>query len=69
MSPRLLVNSLPDVASPTVNRILPPASRFLECNADDLKMSEIPALLSEYRRMVEALKARDAFQDVLDISH
>ncbi|KAG8875501.1 hypothetical protein FRB97_005062 [Tulasnella sp. 331] len=69
VSPRLLVNSLPEVMSPTANRIPPPVGRFLECDADDLRMSEVPALLSEYRRMVEALKARDAFQDVVDLSH
>ncbi|KAG9033827.1 hypothetical protein FRB95_014149 [Tulasnella sp. JGI-2019a] len=69
VSPRLLINSLPEVASPIADRILPPANRFMECTIDDLKMSEIPMLLSEYRRMVEALKARDAFQDVVDLSH
>lgn len=59
--------SLAPPASST--RVLPPNTRFLECSADDLKLSEIPALLAEYKRMVDALKARDAFQDVVDLSH
>ena len=33
-------------------RIAPPNKRFLECTAGDLKLSEIPDLLQEYRKLV-----------------
>ncbi|KAG8992918.1 hypothetical protein FRB90_000866 [Tulasnella sp. 427] len=41
--------------------IPPPTQRFLDCDPNDLKLGEIPALLDEYRRMVGALRARGAF--------
>lgn len=34
-----------------------PNRRFLECSADDLKMSEIPELLAEYRKLVESARS------------
>jgi len=49
---------------PSAPAIPPPNRRFLDCQPDDLKVGEIPLLLKEYRRMVEALQERGAFQDV-----
>ncbi|KAH8116246.1 hypothetical protein DFH11DRAFT_1506064 [Phellopilus nigrolimitatus] len=45
------------------SQIAPPNRRFLECTADDLKMSEIPELLQEYRRLVENMRSMDAFDE------
>ncbi|KAG8897868.1 hypothetical protein FRB99_007867 [Tulasnella sp. 403] len=66
-SPRLQPLVLDDGPSP-LPRIPPPNTRLLECNADDLKVGEIPLLLKEYRRMVDALRARGAFQDAVDLA-
>ncbi|KAL5531486.1 hypothetical protein ACEPAG_4363 [Sanghuangporus baumii] len=41
----------------------PPSRRFLECTAEDLKMSEIPELLREYRRLVEGVRHMGAFDE------
>jgi len=46
-------------------QLAPPNRRFLECSADDLKMSEIPHLLAEYRRLVEGVQAVGGFEEPL----
>ncbi|THH10746.1 hypothetical protein EW145_g1107 [Phellinidium pouzarii] len=43
--------------------VAPPNRRFLECTADDLKMSEIPELLQEYQRLVENVRSMGAFDE------
>ncbi|KAL5537087.1 hypothetical protein ACEPAF_910 [Sanghuangporus sanghuang] len=43
--------------------LAPPSRRFLECTAEDLKMSEIPELLREYRRLVEGVRNMGAFDE------
>ena len=50
-------------ASPVAIRISPPNTRFLECSEDDLKVSEVPELLREYRRLVEAVRAMGGFHE------
>lgn len=35
----------------------------MECNADDLRVSEVRDLLSEYRRVVEGMRALGGFQE------
>lgn len=40
-----------------------PSRRFLECNPDDLRMSEVPELLAEYRRLVESMRLLGAFEE------
>ena len=39
----------------------PPVQRFLDCEADELKVGEVPLLLAEYKRMVAMLQERGAF--------
>ncbi|KAI5124222.1 hypothetical protein M0805_005072 [Coniferiporia weirii] len=46
-----------------LSQIAPPNRRFLKCAADDLKMSEIPELLQEYRRLVESMRSMGAFDE------
>ncbi|KAG8955812.1 hypothetical protein FRC03_011042 [Tulasnella sp. 419] len=60
---RLHPQILAEPPSATIQRIAPPNPRFMECTADDLRMSEIPELLKEYRRVVEALRANGGFND------
>lgn len=50
-------------ASPVAIRISPPNSRFLECSADDIRVSEVGELLREYRRLVEAVRAMGGFHE------
>lgn len=50
-------------ASPVAIRVSPPNPRFLECTADDIKISEVGELLREYKRMVEAVRAMGGFHD------
>ncbi|KAK0484425.1 hypothetical protein IW261DRAFT_1549253 [Armillaria novae-zelandiae] len=42
--------------------LAPPNKRFLDCDVDDLKMSEIAELLREYRRVVEGVRAIGGFE-------
>ncbi|KAK0460569.1 uncharacterized protein EV420DRAFT_1267738 [Desarmillaria tabescens] len=42
--------------------LAPPNKRFLDCEVDDLKMSEIAELLKEYRRVVEGVRAIGGFE-------
>ncbi|KAK0499075.1 hypothetical protein EDD18DRAFT_1250628 [Armillaria luteobubalina] len=42
--------------------LAPPNKRFLDCEVDDLKMSEIAELLREYRRIVEGVRAIGGFE-------
>ena len=51
------------VPSPVPGRIAPPVQRFLECNEEDLRVSEIRDLLREYRRVVEGMRAMGGFQE------
>ncbi|KAF5316222.1 hypothetical protein D9619_006641 [Psilocybe cf. subviscida] len=44
-------------------RLGPPKQRFLECSADDLRLSEVSELLREYRRLVEGIRAVDGFDE------
>ena len=45
--------SSPSTQLPTLPK---PNKRFLECSADDLKVSEIPELLAEYRKLVDSVR-------------
>jgi len=48
----------PSVSSQTSNAgrtMGPPIQRFLECEADDLKMSEVALLLADYKRLAACL--------------
>lgn len=56
-------NGTPSVGSPPIERIPPPNPRFIHSSAEDLRINEIPALLVEYRRVVDALRAMGGFQD------
>jgi hypothetical protein len=47
--------------STSPSKIPPPKQRFLECSSQDLRISEVDELLSEYRRMVEAVRALGGF--------
>lgn len=51
---------VPEIVQP---KISPPVRRFMECSVNDLRMSEIPLLLSEYRRLAEHVRATGAFDD------
>ncbi|KAF7319401.1 VPS9 domain-containing protein [Mycena chlorophos] len=42
-------------------RLPPPNQRFLECSADDLRLSEVSELLGEYRRLVDGIRAVGGF--------
>ncbi|KAG7445337.1 uncharacterized protein BT62DRAFT_1077021 [Guyanagaster necrorhizus] len=42
--------------------LAPPNKRFLDCEVDDLKMSEVAELLKEYRRIVEDVRAIGGFK-------
>ncbi|KAK0205608.1 hypothetical protein DFS33DRAFT_1502657 [Desarmillaria ectypa] len=42
--------------------LAPPNKRFLDCEVDDLKMSEVAELLKEYRRVVEGVRAIGGFE-------
>ena len=37
--------------------------RFLECSPDDLKMSEVAALLQEYKRLAESIRSLGLFDE------
>jgi len=41
-------------------RIPPPVQRFLECSHDELRIGEVPDLLKEYRRLVEAVRVSES---------
>ncbi|PPR03926.1 hypothetical protein CVT24_008108 [Panaeolus cyanescens] len=43
-------------------RLAPPNARFMECSADDLRLSEIGELLREYRRVVEGVRSVGGFE-------
>lgn len=49
------------------SRMPPPHARFLDCEPDDLKVSEIPELLAEYRRLVEGVRAMGGFDDTFPL--
>ena len=49
--------------SPAPVRIAPPVQRFLECDEDDLRLSEVRDLLKEYRRVVDGMRALGGFQE------
>jgi hypothetical protein len=50
-------------SSPVPVRIAPPVQRFLECDEDDLRLSEVRDLLKEYRRVVEGMRALGGFHE------
>ncbi|KAH9479835.1 Vacuolar protein sorting-associated protein 9A [Psilocybe cubensis] len=50
-------------ASPIPLRLPPPKQRFLECNPDDLRLSEVGELLREYRRLVEGIRTVGGFDE------
>lgn len=54
----------PVAESPAQGRLslAPPNKRFLDCEVDDLKMSEVAELLREYRRVVEGVRAIGGFE-------
>lgn len=39
----------------------PPNPRFMECDEDDIKVSEVGELLQEYKRLVQAVKANGGY--------
>lgn len=45
------------------SKIPPPNRRFLDCTADDLKLSEVGELLREYQRLVEAIQNQGGFEE------
>jgi hypothetical protein len=47
---------------PSAHKIAPAKKRFLECNAYDMRLSEINELLGEYRRVVGALNDLNGFE-------
>ncbi|KAI0761822.1 hypothetical protein BD413DRAFT_646397 [Trametes elegans] len=49
--------------SPISIRISPPNNRFLTCTEDDIRVSEVGELLREYKRLVEAIRAMDGFNE------
>jgi len=44
-------------------KIAPPLEKFLECQAGDLRISEVAELLQEYRRVVDGLRALNGFEE------
>ncbi|CUA78118.1 Nuclear receptor corepressor 2 [Rhizoctonia solani] len=42
-------------------QIPPPVPRFLECSADDLKLSEVADLLADYKRLAAGMQAMGGF--------
>lgn len=46
-----------------VERIAPPIQHFLQTSADELRISEVSALLADYKRVVEALRGMGGFQE------
>jgi len=58
----LLVARMPSLSqSPNGNRLPVPNQRFMECNVEELKISEVAELLVEYRRLVEAVRNLGGF--------
>ncbi|TFK51943.1 hypothetical protein OE88DRAFT_1488677 [Heliocybe sulcata] len=55
-------SSRPASPGPGSSRLAPPKQRFLECSADDLKISEVSELLRDYRRLVEGIRAVGGFE-------
>ena len=47
-------------------RLAPPKQRFMECTADDLRLSEVGELLREYRRLAGAIHAAGGFEAQMD---
>jgi hypothetical protein len=43
-------------------RIAGPNARFMECAEDDIRVGEVGALLREYRRVVEGMRAIGGFE-------
>lgn len=50
------VSSQTSVSKTAQASAAPPIQRFLECEADDLKMSEVALLLADYKRLAARLK-------------
>lgn len=40
---------------------VPPLQRFMDCEAEDLKLSEVAELLADYKRLALELKRRSAY--------
>ncbi|GJJ11369.1 hypothetical protein Clacol_005601 [Clathrus columnatus] len=45
------------------SKIPPPNQRFMECNEQDLRISEVAELLREYRRVVQGMRNADLFEE------
>jgi hypothetical protein len=44
-------------------KIPAPSDKFLECQAGDLRISEVAELLQEYRRVVDGMRALNGFEE------
>ncbi|KAG6884291.1 hypothetical protein C0993_012436 [Termitomyces sp. T159_Od127] len=51
----------PQARSPL--RLAPPITRFVECSAGELRLSEVDELLRDYRRLVEGIRAVKGFDE------
>ncbi|KAF8308319.1 hypothetical protein DL93DRAFT_2231696 [Clavulina sp. PMI_390] len=49
--------------APPVDKIAPPNARFLQISSDELRVSEIPTLLADYKRIAEALRGMGGFRE------
>ncbi|EIN09471.1 hypothetical protein PUNSTDRAFT_67044 [Punctularia strigosozonata HHB-11173 SS5] len=49
--------------SPSAGRLPPPNAKFMQCSAEDLRLSEVSELLQEYKRLVESVRAIGGFED------
>ncbi|KAF9517957.1 hypothetical protein BS47DRAFT_1389411 [Hydnum rufescens UP504] len=60
-----LLSAARPVSSAFPDRIAPPNARFLECTESELRIGEIPGLLSEYRRVVAVLSGFYIMQAIM----
>jgi len=51
------------VPTASASRLAPPIARFLDCDPEDLRVSEIRALVQDYRRLVAGVKAMGGFEE------
>ena len=57
----LRVKQLPSDDSEVICPTLPPKRQFIECNRDDLRLSEVGELLRKYRCIVEGIRTVGGF--------
>ncbi|KAF8993241.1 hypothetical protein BDQ17DRAFT_1368587 [Cyathus striatus] len=56
-------SSRPSSPAPPSLRLAPPVQRFIDCNPEDLRLGEINELLTDYKRLVEGIRAAHGFVD------